>query len=46
MLLHITEPYLWFPVGKGEPEVKLHLYLDGEKFQEIDIRLGGADKDL
>ena len=27
MLLHISEPYLWLPVEKENPEVKLHLYL-------------------
>lgn len=52
MLLHISEPYLWFPVTKENPEVKLHLYLHQEncphqeKIQEIDIHLGGNDKDF
>ena len=46
MLLHITEPYLWFPVDKAKPEVKLHFYLEGEKVQEIDIHLGGTDGDF
>ena len=46
MRSHVTGPYLWFPVEKEKPEVKLHFYLDGQKFQEIDIQLGGAEKDL
>lgn len=52
MLLHISEPYLWLPVEKENPEVKLHLYLhqnncpNREKIQEIDIHLGGKDKDF
>lgn len=52
MLLHISKPYLWFPVVKENPEVKLHLYLHqensphSEKIQEIDIHLGGNDRDF
>lgn len=46
MILHITEPYVWFPVEKEKPEVKLNFYLHHEKIQEIDIHLGGSDKDF
>lgn len=42
MKLHITEPYLWFPVDNKNPEVKLHFYVNDEKFQEADIKLGEA----
>lgn len=40
MRLHISAPYLWLPVEKTNPQVKLHFYLDGKKVQEVDIRLG------
>ena len=40
MKLHITEPYLWFPVDTKNPEVKLHFTVNGEKFGEADIQLG------
>jgi len=40
MKLLITEPYLWFPVDTGNPEVKLHFTANGEKFAEADIQLG------
>lgn len=46
MILHITEPYLWMPVNKKNPEVKLHFYCGHTKFQEIDIQLGGTDGDF
>lgn len=46
MILHITKPYLWFPVEKDAPEVKLNFYLNHEKIQEIDIHLGGSEKDF
>lgn len=46
MLLHISEPYLWLPVNKKNPEVKLHFYCNGTKFQEIDIQLGAYDNDF
>lgn len=46
MILHITEPYLWLPVNKKNPEVKLHFYCGQTKFQEIDIQLGGTDGDF
>jgi len=42
MKLLITEPYLWFPVDTKNPEVKLHLYVNEEKFQEVDVQLGEA----
>ncbi|MDO4273645.1 MAG: glycoside hydrolase family 32 protein [Eubacteriales bacterium] len=40
MILKITGPYLWMPVDKNAKEQKLHLYIEGKKIQEIDIRLG------
>ena len=46
MVLNISAPYLWLPVSKNSPIVKLHFYNNGEKFQEIDIALGGANKDF
>ena len=46
MILHIAEPYLWLPVNKKNPEVKLHFYFNGNKFQEVDIQLGGTDGDF
>lgn len=46
MLLHIAESYLWLPVDKNEPEVKLHFSCGGVKFQEVDIQLGGTDRDF
>lgn len=42
MRFQITEPYLWLPVDTTEPDVKLHFYVNGVKFQEVDIRLGEA----
>ena len=39
MTLHITEPYLWFPINKENPQVKLHFYVDGVKIQEADMQL-------
>lgn len=46
MVLHITDPYLWLPVNKKNPEVKLHFYCEDVKFQEIDIQLGDTDYDF
>lgn len=46
MIVHISKPYLWLPVDKSAPVVKLHFYVDGEKVQEIDIALGGVRKDF
>lgn len=43
MILHISAPYLWMPVDKKNPEVKLHFYCNHMKFQEVDMQLGGAD---
>lgn len=40
MVLCISEPFLWLPVEKEKPEVKLHFFLEGKKIQEIDIHLG------
>lgn len=34
------------PVDKANPRVKLHFYLDGEKVQEVDIRLGKPGRDF
>ncbi len=46
MILHISDPYLWLPINKKNPEVKLHFYLNSTKFQEIDILLGGTNSDF
>ena len=46
MKLHITEPYLWFPVDTKNPEVKLHFYAGNEKFQEVDVQLGEAEAEF
>lgn len=46
MRLHISAPYLWMPVNKKKPEVKLHFYCGDAKFQEVDIQLGGTDVDF
>lgn len=46
MILHISEPYLWLPVNKKNPEVKLHFYCNDTKLQEVDIQLGGTDGDF
>lgn len=46
MKLRITNPWLWLPVEKEKPEVKLHFYVQGEKIQEIDLHLGGTDGDF
>ena len=39
MNLHITEKYIWFPAARDCDEVKLHMYIDGKKINEIDIKL-------
>ena len=46
MIFHILEPYLWMPVNKKNPVVKLHFYCNNSKFQEVDIQLGGTDGDF
>ncbi len=40
MILSITAGYLWLPVKRTNPVVKLHFHAEGRKFQEIDIPLG------
>lgn len=40
MKIKITEPYLWLPVDVKEEKVLLHLYSEGEKIDEIAIRVG------
>lgn len=45
MKIKITEPYLWLPVDAKEEKVLLHLYSEGEKIDEIAIRLGVTDCD-
>lgn len=44
--LYVQEPYLWLPVDRSEPCVKLHFYLEKEKVQEVDIRLGKPCRDF
>lgn len=46
MKIRITEPYLWLPVDRKKPQVKLHFYCGKDKFQEVDIRLGDASADF
>lgn len=46
MILYISDSYLWLPVNKKNPEIKLHFYCNNIKFQEIDIQLGGTDSDF
>lgn len=46
MRLHLSKSYLWIPVEKEGPEVKLHFYVNGDKVQEIDVRLGGTKGDF
>ncbi len=40
MNLKVTNPYLWILVSVNSSQVKLHLYVEGEKIQEIEICLG------
>ena len=40
MILSVTAGYLWLPVKRTNPVVKLHFHAEGRKFQEIDIHLG------
>ena len=40
MILSVTAGYLWLPVKRTNPVVKLHFHAEGRKFQEIDIPLG------
>ena len=46
MFIHVTDPYLWLPVDQKAPEVKLHFYCDDSKIQEVDIQLGGPDRNF
>ena len=46
MILHISKPYLWLPINKSNPEVKLHFFCDDMKFQEVDIQLGSTIVDF
>ena len=46
MKIYLKNPYLWMPVDKKDPEVKLHFYCGEIKFQEVDIQLGGTDGDF
>ncbi|MCR5092654.1 MAG: nucleoside/nucleotide kinase family protein [Lachnospiraceae bacterium] len=39
MILHVSRRYLWLPVRKDGAVKKLHFYIDGEKFQELDVKL-------
>ena len=39
MILRITEKYIWFPAGRDCDEVKLHLYYQNTKINEIDVKL-------
>ncbi len=37
--------YLWLPVGKDGDEKKLHIYANGEKVRELDVKLDPDDPD-
>ena len=37
--------YLWLPVRKDSDEKKLHIYANGEKIQELDVKLDPDDPD-
>ncbi len=39
MTLSITKPYVWFPINKENPQVKLHFYVNDTKIQEADMQL-------
>ena len=39
MVLTVTDRWLWLPVHREAPMVKLHIHCEGMKIQEIDIRL-------
>ena len=39
MKLRVTQRYLWLPVHKDAKAQKLHFYADGEKFNELDVKL-------
>lgn len=45
MILSVTARYLWLPVRKAGPAVKLHFRAGGRKFQEIDVALGHDSAD-
>ena len=40
MILSVTAQYLWLPVKRTNPVVKLHFYAANRKLQEMDIALG------
>ena len=46
MVFCVTEPYLWLPVNKKNPEVKLNFYCNRKKFQEVDIQLASTEYDF
>ncbi|WMJ89024.1 glycoside hydrolase family 32 protein [Anaerocolumna sp. MB42-C2] len=46
MNLKVTNQFLWMPVSVNSKQVKLHLYSEGKKLQEIDICLGNRECDF
>lgn len=46
MQIKIDRPYLWLPVTKNNPEVRLNIYLESDKVQEMDIHLGETSCDF
>lgn len=38
MKLTVTTGFLWFPISRTSPVVKMHFLSEGVKFQEMDIR--------
>ena len=39
MNLHVTARFLWLPLNRASPVIKLHFLSEGAKFQEIDLSL-------
>ena len=40
MKLRLSGSYIWFPVDRTKPEIKLHFQVNDSKVQEMDIQLG------
>lgn len=45
-LIRISDRYLWFPVGRTEDKVRLHLFVEEKKIQECEIRIAGNQPDF
>ena len=46
MRLKVTADYLWLPVDMSGEEKTLNIYVDGERIQEIRIRLAADHYDF